>query len=65
MRNPFLQTARRVPIALAGVAFVTLLSGCASAARTDATLTSADAGTPRTPYVSTAPALLCRGCAMH
>ncbi|KWN65915.1 hypothetical protein [Burkholderia stagnalis] len=65
MRNPFLQTARRAPIALVGVAFVTLLFGCAPATPTDATLTSADAGTPRTPYVSTAPALLCRGCEMH
>ncbi|KVD94636.1 hypothetical protein WS63_03030 [Burkholderia stagnalis] len=65
MRNPFLQTARRAPVALAGVAFVTLLSGCATPARTDAPLSSADAGTPRTPYVSTAPALLCRGCEMH
>lgn len=65
MRNPFLQAARRGPIALAGVALATLLSGCAPATPTNATLTSADAGTPRTPYVSTAPALLCRGCATH
>ncbi|KVM89621.1 hypothetical protein [Burkholderia stagnalis] len=65
MRNPFLQTARRVPIALASVALASLLFGCAPATRTDAALTSADAGTPRTPYLSTAPALLCRGCEMH
>ncbi|TCW78703.1 hypothetical protein C5O80_30840 [Burkholderia sp. SRS-46] len=65
MRNPFLRPARRVPIALTGVALAMLLFGCAPATPTDATLTSADAGTPRTPYVSTAPALLCRGCAMH
>ncbi|KWI31958.1 hypothetical protein [Burkholderia stagnalis] len=65
MRNPFIRTAGRVPIALTGVALATLLFGCVPTTRTGATLTSANAGTPRTPYVSTAPALLCRGCEMH
>lgn len=65
MRNPLLRTARRVPIAVAGVAFAALLVGCTPAIPTGAGLASAYAGTPRTPYVSTAPALLCRGCEMH
>ncbi|AJY38109.1 hypothetical protein I6G56_00630 (plasmid) [Burkholderia humptydooensis] len=65
MRNPFLQAARRGPIALAGVALATLLSGCAPATPNGAGFTSTDAGTQRTPYVSTTPALLCRGCEMH
>lgn len=65
MRNPFLQAARRGPIALAGVALATLLVGCAAPTPNGAGFTSTDAGTQRTPYVSTAPALLCRGCEMH
>ncbi|AOJ64529.1 hypothetical protein WJ32_18215 (plasmid) [Burkholderia ubonensis] len=65
MQSPFRQAACRAPIALAGVALATLLVGCASATPNGAGFTSTDAGTPRTPYVSTAPALLCRGCAMH
>lgn len=65
MRNPFLRAVRRVPIAAASVAFAALLVGCTPAIPTGAGLASADADTPRTPYVSTAPALLCRGCEMH